>query len=189
MIEEEWVSISEKKRWLRSALDELIGDFPPNYIDIGPKDFQWKDRVKLEIQKIMKYVEFLKSRRNRPWFKLFPDKNPKYNYLVWTGHLTVPERPEIKFDIKVLLTSEYPKVCPRCFIDERIVDFCGKVFLKNIWEQNGRKYMMICHEHMAETEAWEETLGIVHFFVREIWIWWAAQQNAIIQEHDKRLKK
>ncbi|MGV9172897.1 MAG: hypothetical protein ACOC44_18115 [Promethearchaeia archaeon] len=171
--------------WQRSVVDELIQEFPEKWSNVSPKHPAWKDRVKLEIQKIMKYINFLRTRRNKPWFKLFPEKNPRYNYLVWSGELVVPERPEINFDIKVLLTSEYPAVCPRCFAEEKIVDYCGKLFLKNIWEQKGRKYVMICHEHMSSTRAWNKYLGIVHFFIRQVWVWWAAQQNVIIQEFDK----
>ncbi len=109
---------SSDKRWQRSIVDELIQEFSNNWVSIGPKNPAWKDRVKLEIEKIMQYINFLKNTKNRPWFKLFPERNPRYNYLIWAGNLVVPERPEINFDIKVLLTSEYPKVCPRCFAEE-----------------------------------------------------------------------
>ncbi|HMF34685.1 MAG TPA: hypothetical protein VKK79_24900 [Candidatus Lokiarchaeia archaeon] len=40
---------------------------------------------------------------------------------------------------------------------------------------------------MAEQNAWEQDLGIVHFFVREVHFWWGAQENIIIQEFDKEL--
>jgi hypothetical protein len=46
---------------------------------------------------------------------------------------------------------------------------------------------MICHEHMSDTKAWKANLGIAHFFIRQIWVWWAAQQNVIIQEYDKKM--
>lgn len=176
------------KRWQRSILDEIIQEFPSKWVDVNPKHPVWKDRVKLEIEKIMHYINYLRNTKNKPWFKLFPEKNPRYNYLVWTGNLLVPENPEINFDIKVLLTSEYPKVCPRCFAEEKIMDYCGKIFMKNIWEQEGKKYVMICHEHMSDTHAWNENLGIAHFFIRQVWVWWAAQQNVIIQEFDKKKK-
>ncbi|MFW9990153.1 MAG: hypothetical protein ACFFC3_16035 [Candidatus Odinarchaeota archaeon] len=175
----------ETYRWQKSILDEIVQEFPEKWSEIGPKSPAWKDRIKGEIEKVMKYINFLKTTKNRPWFKLFPEKNPRYNYLIWNGNLLVPERPEIHFEIKVLLTSEYPKVCPRCFIEEDIINYCGKIFLKNIWEQNNKKYIMICHEHMSNTEAWHSRLGIAHFFIREIWVWWAAQQNSIITEFDK----
>jgi hypothetical protein len=173
-------------RWQRSILDEMIQEFPDQWIAITPKHPAWKDRVKLEIEKIMNYIKFLRNTNNKPWFKLFPERNPRYNYLIWAGNLTVPEKPEINFEIKVLLTSEYPRVCPRCFIDEEILEYCGKIFLKNVWEQDGKKYVMICHEHMSNTHAWNERLGIVHFFIRQVWVWWAAQQNIIIDEFAKK---
>ncbi|MBD3214466.1 MAG: hypothetical protein GF311_17775 [Candidatus Lokiarchaeota archaeon] len=173
-------------RWQRSIIDEIIQEFPQKWIEVNPKHHAWKDRIKIEIEKILKYINFLRRTQTRPWFKLFPDKNPRYNYLVWSGNLIIPEKPEINFEIKVLLTSEYPKVCPRCFAEEKILNFCGKIFIKNIWEQNNKKYVMICHEHMANTEAWNERLGIAHFFIRQIWVWWAAQQNIIINEFDKK---
>jgi hypothetical protein len=174
--------------WQRSILDEIIQEFPENWIPVNPKHPAWKDRVKIEIEKIMQYINFLRKTNNKPWFKLFPEKNPRINYLIWGGNLVVPEKPEIDFDIKVLLTSEYPKVCPRCFVEEKILEYCGKIFLKNIWEQDGKKYVMICHEHMSNTHLWNENLGIVHFFIRQVWIWWAAQQNVIITEYDKKVE-
>jgi len=180
-------SKSTDLKWQRSIIDELVQEFPDKWTRVGPKHPAWKDRIKLEIEKILKYVNFLKSKRNRPWFKLFPEKNPRYNYLIWTGNLVVPERPEINFEIKVLLTSEYPQACPRCFAEEKILDYCGKIFMKNVWEQDGKKYVMICHEHMSDTKAWKVNLGIAHFFIRQIWVWWAAQQNVIIQEYDKKM--
>ena len=177
--------ISSKNRWQRSILDELIQEFDDKWSKVGPKHPAWKDRVKIEIEKVINYISFLKNTQNKPWFKLFPEKNPLYKYLIWSGNLLVPERPEIKFNIKVLLTSEYPKVCPRCFVEEKILNYCGKIFLKNIWEQESKKYVMICHEHMSDTHAWKTNLGIAHFFIRQVWVWWAAQQNVIIKEFDK----
>ncbi len=175
-----------EETWQRSILDEIVQEFPERWTDVGPNHPAWKDRIKLEIERILKYVNFLKIKKNKPWFKLFPEKNPRYNYLIWTGNLVVPERSEIDFNIKVLLTSEYPKSCPRCFAEEKILDYCGKIFVKNIWKQDGKKYVMICHEHMSKTHAWNQYLGIAHFFIRQVWVWWAAQQNVIIQEYDKK---
>jgi len=180
---------SSGKDWQQSIVDVLIKEFSEEWASIGPKHPAWKDRVKLEIEKLLYYVNFLRNTRNQPWFKLYPESNPKYNYLIWNGNLCIPDHPEINFDIKVLLTSEYPKVCPRCFADSKIIDYCGKLFLKNIWEQDGIKYIMICHEHMSNCNAWNEHLGIAHFFLRQIWVWWAAQQNIIIDEFYKTNKK
>ena len=44
-----------------------------------------------------------------------------------------------------------------------------------------KTYVMICHDHMSELQqAWEPSLGIVHFFIREVWFWFASMQNLII---------
>jgi hypothetical protein len=51
-------------------LDEIIQEFPSKWIDVNPKHPAWKDRVKLEIEKIMQYINFLRNTKNRPWFKL-----------------------------------------------------------------------------------------------------------------------
>lgn len=175
-----------KQSWQRSMVDEIIQEFPGKWVSIGPKHPAWKDRIKLEIEKLLQYINFLRQIQIKPWFRLFPDTNQRHNFLIWSGNLLVPDHPEINFNIKVLLTSEYPKVCPRCFADSKIITYCDKLFLKNIWEQDDKKYVMICHEHMSNTDAWNESLGIVHFFLRQIWVWWAAQQNVIINEFNKR---
>ncbi|HMF34686.1 MAG TPA: hypothetical protein VKK79_24905 [Candidatus Lokiarchaeia archaeon] len=47
--------------------------------------------------------------------------------MVWKGYLTVPDRSDIQFDIRILFTSDYPKVTPRCFADQKILDYCGKI--------------------------------------------------------------
>ncbi|MFX0056848.1 MAG: hypothetical protein ACFE85_00865 [Candidatus Hodarchaeota archaeon] len=39
---------------------------------------------------------------------------------------------------------------------------------------------------MSNTEAWNQNLGIAHFFIQQVWVWWAAQQIVIIQELDKK---
>lgn len=172
----------------KSLVDELIPEFPQQFTAVGPKHPKWVDRVKFEIANIIKYINYLKRLSNEPWFSLVPSRNAKHNFLIWNGHILVPNRPEIKFDIKILLTSEYPKNCPRCFADESIMNYCGKLYFGNVWEQDNSKYIMICHDHMSETQAWKPTLGIVHFFIREIWIWWMAQQNFIIQNWDEQNK-
>jgi len=175
-----------KGKYTKSLVDELIPEFKSEWVKVGPKHPRWQERIKMEIGYILKYIQYLKKLSNEPWFRLVPSKNPRHNYLIWNGHILVPKRPEIKFDIVILLTSEYPKNCPRCFADEKIIDYCGKLYFGNIWKQDGRKYVMICHDHMSETTAWKETLGIVHFFIREIWIWWMAQQNFIMQNWDEK---
>ena len=51
----------------------------------------------------------------------------------------------------------------------------------------GEKYVMICHEHMETVdEAWHPQLTIAHFFIREVFYWWAAQQNLIIDSWNEK---
>ncbi len=37
----------------------------------------------------------------------------------------VQDRPDVKFGIRILLTSDYPKVSPRCFADIDILNYCA----------------------------------------------------------------
>jgi hypothetical protein len=167
-------------------VDNVVPRFPPAIAKVTPVHPDWKNRVKLEIGAILKYLQFIKNKGARPWFHLTPFENPKYNFMIWKGFLTIPERPDILFNIRILLTSEYPKVSPRCFAELRISNYCGKMYLKNVWNdpEDGKDYIMLCHDHMAEQEAWEDDLGIAHFFIREVWYWWSAMQNMIIKEFD-----
>ena len=112
--------------------------------------------------------------------------------MIWRGFIQVPKRPEIKFNMLILLNSEYPKVIPRCFLEESVVNYTGKLYIKNIFndKDSGKNYMMICHDHMGEVkDAWEPNLTIAHFFIREVWFWFAAMQNHIISEWDKKHQK
>ena len=61
-------------RWQRNILDELIQEFNDKWSNVTPKHPAWKDRVKLEIEKIINYIGFLKNTQNKSWFKLFPEK-------------------------------------------------------------------------------------------------------------------
>ncbi len=175
----------------KTLVDELVPALGSTWAQIGPKHPQWQSRIKKEIELVLRYINYLKALHpnQEPWFKLTPSKNPAHKFLIWEGYLLIPSRKEIKFDIKVLLTSDYPKACPRCFAEESILNYCGKLYYGNVWEQDGKKYIMICHDHMAETEAWQPTLGIVHFFIREVWVWWSAQQNFILQQWDEKHTK
>jgi len=100
----------------------------------------------------------------------------------------------------IVLSGEYPKVSPRAFIEDSLVELAGsKIYLKNRFppkmdEENkwvrdpvtGKSFVMICHDHMSEVkDAWTPNLGIVHFFIREVWFWFAAMQNLIIKEYDR----
>jgi hypothetical protein len=170
------------RKWKETIVDRIISEFPENYW-IGPKHPLWLDRVRIEIEKIMEYIKFLRKRNNEPWFKLYPEKDPGDNFQIWKGYLTIPKHtPQIKFDIRVILSSEYPVVPPRCFAESTILDYTGKLYPKNDWREKEKKFVMICHDHLSKTKSWNRRLGIVHFFMRQIWVWWAAQQNQIIKE-------
>lgn len=175
--------------WAEGVVDQAVPKFPDAMRDVTPKHPAWKSRVKFEVEAIVRYLQFLKAKGARPWFQLTPLDNPRYNFMIWKGQLMVPDRPEVKFNIRILLTSDFPKVAPRCFADIDIMNYCGKIYTKNIWkdpDEPAKQFVMICHDHMAQQEAWADNLGIAHFFVREVWFWWGAQQNVILQEFDKR---
>lgn len=175
--------------WNAGLAERYVPPFKTQWENVTPKHPQWHERVKLEIINLGKYVTFLKSELPRPWFLLKPDTNPKYNYCIWRGHLQIPSEPQIKFEMVILLNSEYPRVIPRCLLESKITDYCGKIYLKNIWKdpETKKDYVMICHDHMSElAHAWAPNLGIVHFFIREVWFWFASQQNHIIENWHKK---
>jgi hypothetical protein len=180
------------KEYSYSLAERYVPPFAEKWGQVGPKHKAWQQRVKLEIISLSRYLNFLKADLPRPWFQLKPDPDPKYNFCIWRGFLQIPQRPEIKFRMVILLSSEFPKVIPRCFLEDRVAEYCGKIYTKNIWKDakdNGRPYIMICHDHMAEVEgAWAPNLGICHFFIREVWYWFAANQGLMIQATDNRKK-
>lgn len=177
-----------QNEWNEGLAERYVPPFAQQWNNVGPKHPQWHGRVKLEIMNLSRYVSFLKSELPRPWFLLKPDSNPKYNFCVWRGHLIVPSKPEIKFDMVILLSSEYPKVIPRCLLEEKIIDYAHKIYVKNTWNDlsTQKTYVMICHDHMSEvSRVWAPNLGIVHFFIREVWFWFASMQNTIIQNWEQ----
>ncbi len=176
------------KSWQTGLAEQYIKPLSKEFANIGPKHPRWKDRVKAEIMSLAKYIQFLSTEFSVPWLQIKPDPNPKYNFMLWNGFIQVPQRNEIKFDMVILLNSEYPLVIPRCFLEEKITKYSGKIYLKNCYKDpvTNKNYVMICHDHMGEVvNAWEPTLGIAHFFIREVWFWFAAMQNHIINEWDR----
>ena len=69
------------------------------YKNTTPRDKFWIERVKLEMQNISKYLNFLDQKTHSLWFYLIPNRDPKNNYRIWEGHLKIPARENIKFDI------------------------------------------------------------------------------------------
>jgi hypothetical protein len=183
---------NKKKAWHSSLAERYITPFSLELAGVGPKHPRWKERVKQEILALAKYVQFLSSEFSIPWLQIKPDQNPKYNFMLWRGYVQIPKRTDIKFDMIILLSSEYPQVIPRCFLEESIVNFTGKLYQKNQYRDpdTEKTYVMICHDHMEEvSDTWEPILGIAHFFIREVWFWFAAMQNYIISEWDKQKSK
>ncbi|MHA1728672.1 MAG: hypothetical protein ACTSWY_08050 [Promethearchaeota archaeon] len=181
-------SKAQKKTWHRSLAERYVPPLADEWAKIGPKHSRWKERVKLEIISLAKYVQFLSSEFKIPWLQIKPDQNSKYNFMLWRGYIQIPKRPDIKFDMVILLSSEYPAVIPRCFLEENITKYTGKIYLKNQYtdSNSGKVHVMICHDHMGEvSDVWNPTLGIAHFFIREVWFWFAAMQNHIITEWDR----
>ncbi len=173
---------NDNKMYLKTQIDKLIPEFKKKWVEVGPNHKKWKERIDLEVNKILIYYKYVIDRGNDPWFKIKPSEDPKYNARVWDGYLQVPSQEEIKFDIKILLTSEYPKVCPQCVVEGVIVEYTDKLYPNRTYEQDGNKYVQICHDHLHKLGAWYPTLGIAHFFIRQIWVWWVTQQNHIIKE-------
>ena len=172
--------------------EKVLITFPQELTSLGPTHSAWSKRVAIEIKNLMKYIDYLKSQNNSLWFFLKPSNKKQYNYQKWDGFLKIPNRPDIEFEIRIILTSEYPKVYPRAFAESSIIHYCaGNIFPKNIWKDaddpNSKEFVMICH-HMKDTDdAWNPQLSIAHFFLREIWYWWSSKTNRVIYEWDKNL--
>ena len=170
--------------------EKVLLVFPPELTSLGPSHPAWSKRVAIEIKNLMQYIDFLKAQHNSLWFFLKPSDRKEYNYQRWDGFLKIPNRPDIEFELRIILTSEYPKVFPRAFAESSIMNYCaGNIFPKNIWkdsEPNSKEFIMICHDHMKETDnAWNPQLSIAHFFLREVWYWWNSKINRVIYEWDK----
>ncbi|MHA2294708.1 MAG: hypothetical protein ACXAEU_25140 [Candidatus Hodarchaeales archaeon] len=175
-----------ESKWVSDTAERSILEFPDLIAQIGPKHPKWPQRVKLEIKNITSYLNYLKQSGSHPWFFLRPSSDSRYNFKKWDGFLKIPSRPEIKFDIVILLTSEYPKVFPRAFAEKSIVNYCGgNIYLNNTWQEGDKTFVMICHDHMKEQFAWDPQLSLAHFFIREIWYWWNAKQDTLIRLWDK----
>lgn len=171
--------------------ESTIMKMPPPIAAISPSSPHWKRRVSIEIKNVMNYIDYLRSQSNPSlWFFLRPSSDKRYNFQKWDGELKIPSRPDIKFELRIVLTSEYPNVFPRAFAEKSIMDYCaGNIYPKNIWTEPGnpKEYIMICHDHMTEQEgAWNNTLTIAHFFIREVMYWWNSKLTRIIEEWDSK---
>ncbi|MFX1521828.1 MAG: hypothetical protein ACFFCD_18135 [Promethearchaeota archaeon] len=170
---------------------DTLMEFPEEFKTVGPKHEAWNDRIKDEIDKIMAYTKWLTDKQGSPWFRLRPRK--LYNFRIWDGYIQIPSRPEIKFKIVVVLSKEYPKDFPKCYVHESILPYTEKLFPNMIWKDHNTNetYVLICHQHMEPgtslyvNEIWKPTLSIAHYFVREVRFWWSDIQNNLIEQWDK----
>lgn len=170
--------------------EKVLITFPPELTSLGPTHPAWSKRVAVEIRNLMQYIDFLKQGHNSLWFFLKPSDKREYNYQRWDGFLKIPSRPDIVFEIRIILTSEYPRIFPRAFAESSIMKYCaGNIYPNNIWKDSdpgSKEYVMICHDQMKEIDnAWNPQLSIAHFFLREVWYWWNSKINRIIYEWDK----
>ena len=171
----------------KSPAENVLKEFPDPLINVTPKHQLWDKRVQVEVKNLIEYIEYLKQKEGQLWFFLKPTSNKKYDYKRWDGNMYVPSQPDIKFDIRVVLPSEYPLVYPVAFAEKSIMDYCaGHIYPHNIWideEDRTREFIMICHDHMKEQErAWDPHLSIAHFMIREIHVWWMSKVNTVIRE-------
>ncbi len=174
--------VGTKTKGLETGLEEDIPEIPDSISKISPTDGDWMDRVKIELALLVRYSKLLKKRKHRQWFRLVPRTRSNDNYQIWRGYVKVPARPKVKLDLAVVLTTEYPGVMPRAFLDEKVSDLCDKLWPKLTWTEDDKRFVMICHDHMKGlAQAWHQKLGIVHFLSRQVWIWWIAQQELIMR--------
>jgi hypothetical protein len=169
----------------KSLVEKFVPSFSAKWASVGLKHPNWAKRVQLEIVLLSKYQEFQKVEGFSPWITLMPDKDPKYNNSLWRGEIFFSSNRSVSFKIIVLLSSEYPKVPPRCFIEEKIAQYCGKLYLKNAWvdHNNNSKYVMICHDHMIELlGGWVPTHGIVQFLISTVHLWYAGNHNLVLEQ-------
>ncbi|MHA2365098.1 MAG: hypothetical protein ACXAC7_14160 [Candidatus Hodarchaeales archaeon] len=184
--------MEESKYLDDNPAEKSIIVFPKQLTNVTPSHPAWSKRVSLEIRNLMQFIDFLKKKPNSLWFFLKPCDDRRFNFQRWDGSLKIPSRPDIAFNLRIVLTSEYPKVFPRAFAEESIKDYCaGNIYPKNIWQDNSKdpnssKFIMICHDHMKDTKAWQPELSIAHFFIREVWFWWTSKINRVIIEWDKK---
>ncbi len=181
----------EIQEFFASPVEKVLLHFEDKRLQINPKNSNWIKRVKVEINNIQRYLEFLRNEKNALWFDLAPDKRKEFNYKVWKGTFKVPSRPEITFGMRVILPNEYPKAMPRAFIEDSVTKYSSKhLYLNSRWDKNVDKketksFVMICHDHMKEFESWTPDLSISHFLLRQILYWWNAKLNIIVSRWDE----
>ncbi len=181
----------ELKHFFTSPAEEELLIFDDKRLQIRPKSSNWVKRVKVEITNIQKYLAFLRKQQNALWFDLAPDRRKEFKYKVWKGQFKIPSRPDIYFDMRVILTNEYPHAMPRAFIEDSITKYTSKhLYLNSRWDRTMDKaetksFVMICHDHSKEFELWTPNLSIAHFLLRQILYWWNAKINILVDRFDE----
>ncbi|MDH5403205.1 MAG: hypothetical protein OEY49_11990 [Candidatus Heimdallarchaeota archaeon] len=156
-------------------------------LQIGPAHVNWEKRVEIELYNIKNYLNFLRRQENSLWFSLAPDRNKKFKFRIWKGTLFVPNRPDISFELRIIFSSDYPKVFPRAFVEESMIKYAGsKLYVESRWDTNEKKsFVMICHEHLKAFDVWSPNLSIAHFLIRQILIWWNSIMHLVVKMWDE----
>lgn len=178
----------EPVRFLDEVLLQAYPLVPEGLVAVTPKHPGWEKRVKYEGRSLSLFMQQQKTQPHIPWCRLRPKGNPDYRYLVWEGAFVTPARREIQFDARVLLTSEYPQVAPRCFVERRVLKYAHSISPHDTWRdpETQGEYVMINTPGATGLETWNQTFGLVHYLLQEVWVWLALQQDFIIREYDRQ---
>lgn len=173
----------------RGDPDRILFIFPEVFTHVNPNHSRGAARVKIEVKNLRLYADHLNQLKLKPWFSIAPVLDQNLNFRLWRGKLIVINRPDIVFEILIILGRYYPRIPPRAFIEEKITEICDKhIYTRNLWTQFGKKYAMIAHDafdldYRTQTQ-WYPNLSIAHFITREIWDWWIIKQDHILQLWD-----
>lgn len=166
-----------------SKLKELLIEFSDKWTKVGPDHSQWNERMVFEIDKINNYFKLLKEYHINSWIFFHPEKIEKFKYKLWNGYLQDPNHTQVKFEIYILLTNNYPKIAPRCYIEEKIINYCSYVSPKMTFEKDGKIFIQM--DAYFSKFNWRPTFGLIHFIVKAVQIWWAVNKNKIVEVYNK----
>ncbi|MEM2637601.1 MAG: hypothetical protein QXL15_04570 [Candidatus Korarchaeota archaeon] len=174
---------STRKRWIKTEIDEILPELPAPLIHVGPKHPSWMKRVKLENIIFENYIKYLIAHNISPWINIIHSDDPADKGFVWEGSVWMPQNPRINFSLIILVPSNYPIVPPRAFLEDTIMEYVQKkIYVGGKLERHGKKYVMLCHDHLKEIEnIWKPTYTLTHFIIHEVWYWW----NAMVGEIEK----
>jgi len=176
---------------IQNYVEQHLDYISDKRLQITPRNRNWDKRIRLEIIQIHKYLKYLSDRGQDRWFQIAPNKDKtKHNYRVWEGKLKVTQRSDISFDIIIILSSKYPKIMPKAYIEKDVLKYSrnNNIFVNRKYPKEGthkgKEYVQICHEHMEDNNYWTPELTIAHFLLREVLIWWNANISTIIKAWD-----